>query len=159
MKINIQEISGRPLLPSNEMYGDIPIGIRYILLIILLRRNELKLKDWLPYYSEANRTYNKMIIRQQEAEKAEIFGEIDKAIELYEMNIRDCYHNKEPYSRLYKYYCANQQYLKAKWVCLSFIEMASIIQQIDHSCHRNDELLLEIEEFCEKMKKMEFSDE
>jgi tetratricopeptide (TPR) repeat protein len=152
MNLNIPEITPRPLLPFDRMYLDVPTGIRFVLLMSLLRRKELSIEEWLPYYREANRIYNKLIIRQQEAEKLEELGELAKAIELYEQNIEDFYHNRDPYTKLFSIYREKQQPIQAKRICESFLNMVEIIGQIDPIYKSEFEFVWGADEFREKLK-------
>lgn len=154
MNLDLDEIYKRPILPCEQMYLDLPIGIRYLLLIALLRRKGLSINNWLPYCYEANRIYNTLIIRQQDAEELEKLGDYESANKLYEMNINDFYLKNEPYTKLKNSYVAKNQISMARNVCEKFLKMVETIRMIDKT-FENHEFSLWINKFQEEIAKLQ----
>jgi hypothetical protein len=118
----------RRLEPPQQMYTDIPLGLRaYLLNDLTLRMQRQEQGDPTAYGREADRIFKELFDRNARAKALEKSGETDHAINLYEQNVTDCFDGTYPYERLRVIYTEREQYGAAIRVCQAFVDTADIL--------------------------------
>ena len=118
---------------ADEMFTDKPLGIReWLLRDFYLQRPKMEPNEKLAFINEANRISDLLVERNLQGIKLERAGEIEKAIELYEQNIKDLYLGSHPYDRLSAIYIQRNQYEDGIRVCRAYLKMnESLFEELD----------------------------
>jgi hypothetical protein len=120
---------------AREIYHENPAGIRQFLIRkwVVDRKGRIN-AELLAFMhacvDEADRLSDTMVDRNRKGSDHEKNGEIEAAIEEYELNISEWFDGDHPYERLRVIYNRRKQYEDALRVCKAFICMSLRMQEL-----------------------------